>query len=346
MTKQRRARARPRRLPRWLLLLACAGALGCGDDDDLGGTSGASGGLPEGDGAPYPIVFLHGMGGFVSSGSGPFQLAYFAGVFADLETIGEREVYATLASPYASSSERARQIAPQIDSILQRTGKRKVNLVAHSQGGLDARVLASPNGLGYGDRIASITTFATPHRGTPVADLALAALGAPDPSFVDPAAEALVELLGWSLYDLPEDDEPSLRAQLIDLSEANARAFFNPTYLDDARVRYESYAGRTNLRLGRAECAGSVLPNGNALDLTAAPLQASATAIEGNPFAPLVNDGLVPVASARYGTFVRCVAADHLDEVGQPVLAGLAIRSFDHLAFYRAVVARLRASAL
>src|SRR5207344_275133 len=46
---------------------------------------------------------------------------------------------------------------------------KKVNVIAHSMGGLDARYAIAR--LGLGDRIASLTTIGTPHRGTPVADL-------------------------------------------------------------------------------------------------------------------------------------------------------------------------------
>ena len=44
----------------------------------------------------------------------------------------------------------------------------KFNIIAHSQGGLDARYLATV--LGESHRIASITTISTPHHGTVVSD--------------------------------------------------------------------------------------------------------------------------------------------------------------------------------
>jgi len=43
-----------------------------------------------------------------------------------------------------------------------------VNIVAHSLGGLDARYAIAR--LGLDDRVASLTTVGTPHRGTPLAD--------------------------------------------------------------------------------------------------------------------------------------------------------------------------------
>ena len=43
---------------------------------------------------------------------------------------------------------------------------RRVNLIAHSQGGLDSRYLIST--LGWAERVASLTTIATPHHGIPL----------------------------------------------------------------------------------------------------------------------------------------------------------------------------------
>src|SRR6185295_1663942 len=99
-----------------------------------------------------------------------------------------------------TSEVRAQAIAKQIDTILARTGKAKVNLVGHSQGGLDARILASPNGLKYGDRIASVTTVATPHRGTKVADAALGLLQFLPASTVDDVTDALLGFLQKTAY--------------------------------------------------------------------------------------------------------------------------------------------------
>ena len=55
----------------------------------------------------------------------------------------------------------------------------------------------------------------------------------------------------------------------------------------------------------------------------------------------VVNDGLVTAESAKWGTFMQCVPADHLKEVGQ---VGALANGFDHLQFYRDVTARVRAA--
>ncbi|MFL5263359.1 MAG: esterase/lipase family protein, partial [Anaeromyxobacteraceae bacterium] len=51
----------------------------------------------------------------------------------------------------------------------------RVNIVAHSMGGLDARLAIAR--LGLAGRVASLTTIGTPHRGTPLADLGTSLLG-------------------------------------------------------------------------------------------------------------------------------------------------------------------------
>jgi triacylglycerol lipase len=61
----------------------------------------------------------------------------------------------------------------------------------------------------------------------------------------------------------------------------------------------------------------------------------------------LDNDGLVPVTSAKWGSFMECVPADHLKEVGMLFQNGAdPVSGFDHLLFFRSVVARLRAEGL
>lgn len=46
----------------------------------------------------------------------------------------------------------------------------RLNIIAHSMGGLDARYYAI-SWLGLAERVASLTTIGIPHLGTPLADL-------------------------------------------------------------------------------------------------------------------------------------------------------------------------------
>ena len=289
-------------------------------------------------GAPYPIVLMHGMAGFGQLEVGPIAITYFKDVVEDLSKNGEA-VYVTLAPPYATSEVRAQAVAKQIDDILARTGKAKVNLVAHSQGGLDARVLASPNGLGYGDRIASVTTISTPHRGSKVADAVLGLVKNVPAGQFDALTDAVLSFLQTTAYELQTN--PALREQLVQLSEKHMKESFNPKYVDDPNVVYKSYAGRSNLRSGLSACNGSSYPTDPAkLDLVQGYLLATALFLEEGQLK--VNDGMVTVDSAKWGSFEQCVPADHLKEVGH--LGPTA--TFDHLALFRAIVERVRKNGL
>ena len=55
--------------------------------------------------------------------------------------------------------------------ISRKTGAEKVNIIAHSKGGLDSRYAIA--NLGIGDHVASLTTVNTPHRGCLFADYLL-----------------------------------------------------------------------------------------------------------------------------------------------------------------------------
>lgn len=106
----------------------------------------------------YPLLLVHGAGFRdlripVYWGRIPRVLkAHGAAVF-----FGEQDCW-------ASTETNAHALCERIDAILRETGAEKVNILAHSKGGLEARMAASA--LGYSPKIASITTIGTPHRGS------------------------------------------------------------------------------------------------------------------------------------------------------------------------------------
>lgn len=112
----------------------------------------------------YPVVLAHGFGGFDDVAVRGLRIAYFRGVAERLRASGV-DVHVLRVSPLAPIAARARQLAAQID----RLGAERVNIVAHSMGGLDARYAIAR--LGMAARVASLTTIGTPHHGTPLADL-------------------------------------------------------------------------------------------------------------------------------------------------------------------------------
>jgi len=342
------------------LALACAAMFACGSSDSTGdgvpdkkrgfvpppadsapsaaptttGDPGATTGEPKG---PFPLVFLHGMGGFEKLHLGPGNLQYWEGLREELAKDGEFQVFVTEAPPYDTSEVRAATIAKQIDDVLKQTGAPKVNLIGHSQGGLDARVIASPGGLGYGKKIGGVVTIATPHRGSRVADSLLGSIGGLP---IDDVANGFLGLLQKTVYDVQSD--ANLRAQATELTESYMAKTFNTKFVDAPGVYYGSYGGRTNRASGVGACDGSVYPNEpSKLDDVQPVLFATAVYLENKKGVP--NDGLVTVESAKWGEFLQCVPADHLKEIGMNDPAGGA---FDHRALFRSVVKHLRSKGL
>src|SRR4030095_16372475 len=91
---------------------------------------------PAGDPTRYPIVLGHGFD------ASPTNRWGFNGVAEALRRDGHR-VYVAIVPPYHSPAVRARALALTVDRALAETHATKVNLIAHSMGGLDARELIS-----------------------------------------------------------------------------------------------------------------------------------------------------------------------------------------------------------
>src|SRR5438876_4768867 len=112
----------------------------------------------------HPVVLAHGFLGFDELALGSEKHAYFRGIAARLEQMGAT-VYTPRVPPAAAIATRAERLADLIRALPDQ----RVNIVAHSMGGLDARYAISR--LGLSDKVASLTTIGTPHLGTPIADI-------------------------------------------------------------------------------------------------------------------------------------------------------------------------------
>lgn len=253
----------------------------------------------------YPIVLVHGWTGFDSIG----PIGYFYGIFEMLRDQGYL-VYVAELDPYNHVEIRSEQLALEVDDFLSWSHSRKVNLVAHSQGGLDSRRLIST--LGYGDRVSALVTIATPHRGTPLTDIALGLLPGPG----EEALYFMLELLGATAVGSESDAEASFES----MTTSYVQDTFNPANPDDPRVSYISYKGKT-CPLGIT--CGDVCDVEIRWSYDLIYLQAGD------------NDGIVPVSSASWGDDRGELAADHFDEVGQ--LFGVTGPNFDHEEFYSEV---------
>jgi triacylglycerol lipase len=296
-------------------------------------------------GPPYPIVLVHGFSGF-SSWMG---IEYFFGVADDLRDRGE-DVTAPALPPYAPSSERAVVLARVVDEVLSRTGKAKVHIVGHSQGGLDARTLVSEMPA-YVSKVATITTISSPFGGSPVADVARYT---PD-GLINPVGRFLAWVLGAGETEPPSDaawndDEDTTTeydarlAAAIDFLRPSVAAQWQADHPLPEGLPFFSIAGVSNLRsLRNDDCDGAIFSGEGRVDAVDPLLLQAGLVLSysdgGSLLEPTPNDGLVPVWSARAGTFLGCMPADHFDEMGQIIdVTGGLVSGFDHIDFYRAVV--------
>ena len=115
-----------------------------------------------------PIVLVHGLFGFDKLAMGAWVLThYFRGIPEMLRKAGNRVLVARL-HPTGGTAERAAQLKTFLET---QSPHEPVHLIAHSLGGLDSRYLISR--LGMADRVLSLTTLGTPHRGSAFADWAV-----------------------------------------------------------------------------------------------------------------------------------------------------------------------------
>ncbi len=220
-------------------------------------------------GLRYPVVLVHGILGFDEIRLFGWKRTYFVGIGQHLADMGVAVHQARL-PPMASVPDRAARLVEFINQI----DSPRVNVIAHSMGGIDARYAIAK--LGAGEKVASLVTIGTPHRGTPLADL-----GQIGPALT---ARALIKKLG-----LPSDS--------LDWLTPDQMSSFNLQHLDDPRVVYASVVCR----------AGQRLWSRNPL------LIASHAYVKQRAG---TNDGLVPAWSQRWGNILCEVQADHWAQIG------------------------------
>ncbi len=210
----------------------------------------------------YPILLIHG------AGFRDLKWPVYWGRIPKTLTERGAVIYYGLQDCWADIGENARAIKARIGTILEETGAEKVNIIAHSKGGLEARMAASS--LGAGDRIASITTVGTPHHGSKTIDKLLKAPG----SVFNIASFAVDNWIG-----LIGDTKPDFYKVCRELSTESAEKF-NRENPNVPGVYYQSYGGVMRSPLS---------------DINLSTANAVVKLTEG------ANDGLVSVYSAKWG---------------------------------------------
>ena len=176
----------------------------------------------------YPVVLMHGFGVLASIRRG----GHLHEEAMSLRSHGIA-AFAPNVAPYTVVPTRAAMWKERIERVLEETDANKVNLIAHSMGGLDARYLISR--MGMHSCVASLSTISTPHRGTEVATFTLK-----QPERLRGLVASLVNWVGATALVGCEAD---VERCVVELTPSFVKEQFNPSVPDHPHVRYWSWAG-------------------------------------------------------------------------------------------------------
>lgn len=256
----------------------------------------------------YPIVFVHGF--MYRDDVGVMD---YWGTIPDALRKEGAVVYFGNLKAVCSNEENAEILKKSINDVLKRTGAEKVNIIAHSKGGLESRYMISK--LGMGDKVASLTTISTPHHGTGIADALIKTI-----PVKNKPAMALFDMYAVFIGD----HNPDANAAVRGLSSEYMNKFNNEV-VNVPGVYYQSYGSKLS-----KEC-----PN-----LLWRTLYNQLLTTDGE------NDGLVSVESSKWGVF-KGIANDegnysyvsHVDIIGMNRVSS---GCFDADPFYKKMVHELK----
>lgn len=255
----------------------------------------------------YPIIMLHGIG---------FRdlqyFNYWGRIPKELVRNGAT-VYYGHQEAWGTIENNANIIKKTIEKVLEENHCDKVNIIAHSKGGLDARYLIS--GLHMENQVASLTTMSTPHRGSELLNL-LNKL----PDGIYHFAASLFDLT----YRRMGDRHPDCYHASKQLSSEFCQEF-NEKYPDSPNVYYQSYASIVKHTLG-----DSLLSVPNLLMFLA-----------GAP----KNDGLVTTESAKWGNYKKTFVSTGRRGISHGDMIDLKredYKGFDVIEAYVEIVAELK----
>ena len=113
----------------------------------------------------YPLLLVHGF-----AMKDTFFMHSFGRIDRILRIQGH-QVFTSRIDAVGNVENNAQQLKEEVERICAETGAEKVNIIAHSKGGLDAKYMIQH--LGMADRVASLTTLCTPFKGSPIASFIL-----------------------------------------------------------------------------------------------------------------------------------------------------------------------------
>lgn len=171
----------------------------------------------------YPILMVHGV--FFRD----YRYVNYWGRIPKELTRNGATVYYGQQQSAAAVEDSGRELAERIRQILAETGCEKVNIIAHSKGGLDSRAAITRQGMA--PYVASLTTVNTPHRGCIFAEYLLEKIPAAARQKIADTYNAALKRLG--------DERPDFLAAVTDLT-ASACEKRNAVTPDAPGVFYQS----------------------------------------------------------------------------------------------------------
>ncbi len=109
----------------------------------------------------YPIILAHGVA------AKQVRIMNAFGRIGDELTSAGYDVYIADTDGFGRIETNAAELKAFTERVLAETGAKKVNIIAHSKGGLDTKYMICE--LGMEDKVASLTTLCTPHKGSIIA---------------------------------------------------------------------------------------------------------------------------------------------------------------------------------
>jgi triacylglycerol lipase len=219
--------------------------------------------------------------------------------------------YSTQVSAANSIAFRARQLAEQIDQVLKESGSAKVNIIAHSMGGLDSRYLISS--LGYQDKIASLSTISTPHLGSRLCDY----LVMTDRKLLG----FILNLVG--VMTVPGTNFDNVDSEVVgrNLSTSYMTKTFNPENPNSPGIYYQSW-GASCEDVDGCSVTPFLMISHAYLHKVAGP-----------------NDGLVAVEETKWGEFHGDLKVDHFSQIDSRLI--FQNTSFDAYHFFTKIASGL-----
>ena len=216
----------------------------------------------------YPLLMVHGV--FFRDAR---FFNYWGRIPKELIRNGA-EIYYGNQQSAVTVAESGKELAERIKQIVQETGCGKVNVIAHSKGGLDIRYAISEYDVA--DYVASLTTINTPHRGCMFADYLLEKVP-------EGLRKSMAKRYNDTLCRLG-DTSPDFLGAVTDLTAARCQER-NQKIVDSEYVYYQSIA--SSMSKGQS----GRFPLNFSYDLV--------KYFDGE------NDGLVSVESALWGNVYR-----------------------------------------